>query len=148
MPRIKVCVDIRKPGTEVYELIKKMEDFPGFMHNVRSLKVIKQLGDNKVVTAWEAEIEGVPLCWKEEDYFDDLNQEIKFSMLEGNYKGYRGRWLIEEGHSGCKLTLEADFDWGIPTLEKYVGRALTDKARHGLLGMAQAVKSKIEKTYV
>ena len=148
MPRIKVCVNIKKPGTEVYGLIKKMEDFPGFMHNVKSLKVIKQLEENKVVTAWEAEIEGVLLCWKEEDCFDDLTQEIKFSMLEGNYKGYRGRWLIEESHKGCKLTLEAYFDWGIPMLEKYVGRALTDKARHGLLGMAQAVKSKIENSYV
>jgi hypothetical protein len=46
------------------------------------------------------------------------------------------------------LTLEADFDWGIPMLEKYVGKALTEKARHGLLGMVQAVKSKIEKPYV
>ncbi len=148
MPRIAVCVNIKKPKEEVYELIKKMDDFPGFMQNVKSLKIIKQLEDNRVVTAWEAEIEGVSLCWKEEDCFDDLNQEIRFSMLEGNYKGYRGRWLIEPNPQGCKLTLEADFDWGIPILEKYVGKALADKARHGLLGMAQAVKSKIEKTYV
>jgi ribosome-associated toxin RatA of RatAB toxin-antitoxin module len=148
MPRIKVCVNIKKPGTEVYGLIKKMEDFPGFMHNVKSLKIIKQLEENKVVTAWEAEIEGVLVCWKEEDCFDDLSQEIRFSMLEGNYKGYRGRWLVEQANSGSKLTLEADFDWGIPTLEKYVGHALTDKARHGLLGMVQAVKNKIEKSYV
>ena len=148
MPRIKVCVNIKKPKEEVYELIKKMEDFPGFMHNVRSLKIIKQLEDNRVVTAWEAEIEGVLLCWKEEDCFDDANLEIRFSMLEGNYKGYRGLWRIEGNQSRCKLTLEADFDWGIPILEKYVGKALANKARHGLLGMAQAVKGKIEKSYV
>jgi len=148
MPRIQVCVNIKKPKEEVYELIKKMEDFPSFMHNVRSLKVIKQLGDNRVVTAWETEIEGVLLCWKEEDCFDDANLEIRFSMLEGNYNGYYGRWRIETNQGGCKLTLEADFDWGIPILEKYVGPALVDKARHGLLGMAQAIKAKIEKTYV
>ena len=148
MPRIKVSVNIKKPGFEVYELLKKMEDFPGFMHNVKSLKIIKHPQADKVVTAWEAEIEGVLLCWKEEDSFDDLNQEIRFSMLEGNYKGYRGRWSVESGHEACKLSLEADFDWGIPTLEKYVGKALIDKARHGLLGMVQAVKSKIEKPYV
>lgn len=148
MPLVKVCVMIKKPKAEVYELIKKMEDFPAFMRNVKSLKVIKQLENNRVVTAWEAEIEGVLLCWKEEDFFDDLNQEIRFSMLEGNYKGCRGRWLIEANPQGSRLTLEADFDWGIPILEKYVGQALTDKARHGLLGMAQAVKTKIEKTYV
>ena len=148
MPRIKVCVLIKKPKEEVYELLKKMEDFPSFMHNVRSLKVIKQLGDNRVVTAWETEIEGVLLCWKEEDCFDDLNQEIRFTMLEGNYSSCRGRWLIEGGDRGSRLTLEADFDWGIPILEKYVGKALKDKARHGLLGMVQAVKSKVEKTYI
>lgn len=148
MPQIKVCVNIKKPKEEVYELIKKMEDFPGFMRNVKSLKIIKQLEDNKAVTAWEADIEGVLLCWKEEDYFDDLNQEIRFNMLEGNYKSYRGRWLLEASPGGCKLTLEADFDWGIPVLEKYVGKALVEKARHGLLGMVQAVKSKIERSYV
>ena len=148
MARIRVCVNIKKPQEEVYGAIKKMEDFPGFMGNVKSIKIIKHLEDNKVVTAWEADIEGVLLCWKEEDCFDDLNHEIKFSMVEGNYKGYRGRWLIESAEGGSKLTLEADFDWGIPMLEKYVGKVLVDKARHGLLGMAQAVKSKMEKSYV
>lgn len=148
MPRIKVCVNIKKPQAEVYELIRKMDGFPGFMQNIKSLKIIKHPEENKIVTAWEAEIEGVLLRWKEEDCFDDLNREVRFSMLEGNYKGYRGRWLVESRDSGSRLTLEADFDWGIPMLEKYVGPALKEKARHGLLGMVQAVKSKAEKTYV
>jgi len=148
MPRIRVRVKIKKKQDEVYELLKKMEEFPGFMKNIKSLKIIKHLEENKIVTAWEAEIEGALLCWKEEDCFDDLIREIRFSMLEGNYKGYRGRWLVESAESGCRLTLEADFDWGIPMLEKYVGGALEEKARHGLLGMAQAVKSKIENIYV
>ena len=91
MPKITVCVTIKKPKDEVYNVIKDMEDFPRFMRNIKTLKIIKHLEANKVITAWDIEIEGAPISWKEEDCFDDLGQEIRFNMLEGNYKGYEGR---------------------------------------------------------
>lgn len=145
MPKICVSSIIKSPIDQVFKVIKNIEDFPNFMRDIKSLKIIKRL-DDKIITAWEIEIDGAPVCWKEEDCFDDANYQMKFSMVEGNYDEYQGRWLLQADANGTKLSIEADFDWGIPILEKYVGKALEDKARRSLLGMAQAIKNKIEKS--
>jgi coenzyme Q-binding protein COQ10 len=147
MPTIKVQVKIKKPANEVYKILKDMESFPSFMRDIKTLKIIRRLHDG-FVTMWEVDIEGAPVSWKEEDIFDDTNFEIRFSMSEGNYKAYRGYWQIQDRRHNCRLTLSTDFDWGIPILEAYVGKALEKKARRGLLGMLQAIKKKVEKTNV
>ena len=128
-------------------MVKDVESFPNFMRDVKALRILKRM-DNGIVTAWETDIDGAPVNWKEEFYFDDPNFQVKFNMLEGNYKEYQGRWLIENHHHQTKLTIEVDIDWGIPILEKYVGKVLQDKARRGLLGMIQAIKMKVENTDV
>jgi len=148
MPKIEVSVKIRGPRDKVYKIIKDMENFPHFMREVKNLKIIKRM-DNALVTAWEVEVDGAPVNWKEEDYFDDANYQVRFNMLEGNYEEYQGRWMLKDllGNNTL-LTLEADFDWGIPILEKYVSEALEDKARRSLLGMIQAIKKKAERADV
>ena len=134
MPAIEVSLKIKKPKEEVYKIIKKMEDFPTFMRDVKNLTVIKRM-DDRIVTAWETEIDDAPVSWKEEDYFDDAAFQLKFNMLEGSYKEYQGYWLLEDIHNGTKLTIKANFDWGIPILEKYVGKSLETKARRGIIGL-------------
>ncbi len=147
MPKIEVSVIIKRPKAEVYNLVKNMEEFPQFMRDVKNLKVIKRLND-RIVTAWNTEIEGAPVSWREEDFFDDTAYEIKFNMLEGDYAQYQGRWALEDYQNHTKLILEANFDWGIPVLENYVGKALESKARRGFLGMVQAIKNKAEQKNV
>jgi ribosome-associated toxin RatA of RatAB toxin-antitoxin module len=144
MPKVEVSVNIKKPKEEVYKVIKDMESFPLFMRHVKNLKIIKRWNDG-IITAWSIEIEGAPVNWREEDFFNDANYELKFNMIEGDYEEYEGRWLLQDYNNSTKLTLEANFDWGIPVLEMYVGKALEKKARRSLLGMVQAVKNKAER---
>ena len=143
MTTVKVELSVKSPAREIYGVIKNMEDFPNFMRDVKSLKIIKRLPD-RIITMWEAEIDGAPLTWKEENIFNDNSCQMKFAMVEGNYKAYRGTWQVQNLRNNSKLTLSADFDWGIPILEAYVGKALEKKARQGLLGMLQAIKKKVE----
>lgn len=147
MPKIEVSIIIKRPQKEVYKTVKDMESFPAFMRDVKNLKIIKHT-DNKIVTAWETEIEGAPVAWKEEDSFDEANYQVKFNMVEGHYKEYHGAWIMESHPKGTRLILKANFDWGIPVLEKYVTQALEQKARRGMLGMLQAIKNKTEKANV
>ncbi|MCM8782261.1 MAG: SRPBCC family protein [Candidatus Omnitrophica bacterium] len=144
MPRINVSVNIRDKAVNVYSVIKDMESFPGFMRDVKSLKVIKS-SPAKFISAWDIEIEGAPVKWKEEDIFDDEKLELRFNALEGDYKAYQGKWKIIPMDKYTKVVIEADFDWGIPALEKYVGKALEKRARLALAGMLQAIKKKMEK---
>jgi len=147
MPTIEVALDIRSPREQVYKILKDMESFPSFMRDVKNIKIIKEV-DGHIVISWETEVEGAPVHWREEDFFDDANYQMKFNLLDGSYKGYNGLWSVENSLRGSRLKLRADFDWGIPILEKYVGKALEEKARRGLLGMLQAIKIKAEKANV
>lgn len=144
MPHIEVSIIIKGASSKVYNTLKSMENFPNFMRDVKSLKIIKNFPD-QIITAWEIEIEGAPVKWKEEDIFDDEKLELNFNAIEGDYKEYRGKWKIIPQHSHTKLTIEANFDWGIPVLEKYVGKTLEKRARLALLGMLKAIKNKVEK---
>lgn len=145
MVTIEVSCLIKKPKQEVFKAIKDMESFPSIMRDIKNLKIIKRLSEDKFVTAWETEIDGAPVTWKEEDTFDENNFILKFEMIEGNYQTYQGQWVLHDAVDATKLTIKADFDWGIPILEEYVGKTLEEKARRSLLGMAQAIKNKVEK---
>lgn len=147
MPKVIVSVRIKKPREEVYKIMRDFEDFPAFMRDVKSLKIIKKVDSQKIITSWKIEVDGSPLEWTEEDYFNDANFRIDFNMLEGSYKEYQGFWLLQGLHNAAKLTIEVNFDWGIPVLEKFIGKALEDKARRSLLGMARAIKNKAEENH-
>jgi len=121
-----------------------MEKFPNFMRDVKSLRIVKRVNEGHFITLWEIEIDGAPVNWKEEVFFDEVNAQIRFHMMEGNYKKYQGAWLMQNHRHNTRLSLEVEFDWGIPILEKYVGKALESKARRALRGMLQAIKKEAE----
>ena len=148
MPIVEVSTKIKRPRLEVYKAIKNMESFPEFMRDIKSLNVIKRLNENRIITSWETEIDGAPVSWKEEDIFDDDNFQVKFNMVEGYYKAYQGLWSMRSVADGTELSIRVEFDWGIPVLEKHVGKALENKARRSLRGMIQAIRKKLEKSNV
>ena len=148
MPRIEVSVNINKPKREVYKVIKDMEKFPNFMRDVKSLRIVKRVTDEHFITLWEIDIDGAPINWKEEVFFNETIPQVKFNMMEGSYKKYHGAWSLQDSRLGSRLIMVVEFDWGIPILEKYVGKALEVKARRGLLGMIQAIKKEAENHHV
>lgn len=141
---VEVSVVIKKPKNEVYGVIRNIEEFPNFITGIQNLKIVGRKGDS-IITAWDVEIEGAPVSWKEEDYFDDANYKLAFNMIEGSYSEYKGEWLVQDCPQGAKLTIKANFEWGMPVLEKYIGRVLRNKARRGLLGIIHAIKNRLEK---
>ena len=66
-------------------------------------------------------------------------------MLESDYDSCAGEWKIEQSPNGTKITLSADFDWGIPNLEKFVGPVLKRKAYKGLHGMLRCIKKELKR---
>lgn len=143
MQHIEVSIIIANSADSVYAMIKDMKSFPDFMRDVKTLKIIKSMPD-KIITAWEVEIEGVSIKWEEEDIFNDKKLELNFNAIGGDYKQYQGKWIALRKQDQTRLTIEADLDLGSPILEKYVGKALEKRARLSLLGMLKAIKNKLE----
>lgn len=143
MPRIIVERIIPFKKEKVYEILKKVEDFPTFMKSIRSLKVVDR-SDNRLVTSWQVDIDGALIMWEEEDFFDDKNFSLRFNMLKGDYGSYSGEWKLEDsGANHTKINLTANFDWGVPVLEKFVGDVLEKKAKKYALSMLKALKNKL-----
>ncbi|MDD5653031.1 MAG: SRPBCC family protein [Candidatus Omnitrophica bacterium] len=144
MPKVEVSTIVRRKDRQsVYDLLKNMQEFPRFMRDVKSLKISEKQG-NRFVSCWNAEVDGAAICWTEEDLFNDKDMSLKFKMLEGDYTNYAGEWVLHETPHGTKITINANFDWGIPAFEKFVGNILVRKARKSLKGMLNAIKNKLE----
>lgn len=143
MVHIELTIKLNCNKQRAYEVLKNIADFPKFMRDVKKLEILED-APNKLVTAWEVDVDGATVIWKEEDIYDDEALCMKFRMIEGDYQSYTGEWKIKDTSAGTELSLTADFDWGIPVFEKFVGHILKRKACKSLKGMLNAIKKRYE----
>jgi len=139
MPEIQVSTTIKKDKTIVYNVLKEMGRFPDFMKGVKRLDVINK-NKTTLITSWQVEIDGANIIWKEEDNFNDEDMSLRFKMIDGDYDKYEGIWRLEEVRGATRISINADFEWGVPVFEKLVGDVLEQKARKGLRTMLLAIK--------
>jgi ribosome-associated toxin RatA of RatAB toxin-antitoxin module len=142
---IKILKSINIPGKtqkEVYDCLKRFENYPSFIPHIKSLKILSK-GEGNLISDWETVVDNITIQWKEQDSFDDARCQISFEMLEGDYKSYFGAWSVEGIGNGSKIIIEANFDWGIPVLEQYVTKTLERKAKTALFGMLKAFKKEL-----
>ena len=66
---IKCEVFAQGEAQEAYEIASKMEDYPKFMENLESVKVLER-GENYTITDWVAKVDGRDFKWQEKDVFD------------------------------------------------------------------------------
>ncbi|HXE73880.1 MAG TPA: SRPBCC family protein [Candidatus Nitrosotenuis sp.] len=131
-----------EPGP-IYELAKDMESFPQFMRDVQSVKVIRRQGAT-TVTEWEAEVDGVPIMWTEEDTFDDAAYRIHYRLIEGDLDKFEGEWRFERVDGGTRVVLTVDFDFGLPELTNLIGDTLQLKVIENCDMMLQGMKARVE----
>ena len=143
MPYVESSISIQGKREDVYELAKDMEQFPQYMPDVASVKVVERV-DNSTVTEWETLVEEIPICWKEVDEFNDSELKIKYRLIEGDLDKFEGIWKFENTDEGTKVTLTVDFDFGMPTLAELIGPVLEMKVRENSMMMLEAMKKKIE----
>ncbi len=144
MHSVELKVKVRSLKDKIFDIIKDIERYPDYMRFVKDVKIISSQ-ENKITSLWSLEIDGAPISWRQEDFIDNDNFEVKFKMLEGDYQHYEGKIFIksfDEHH--CVVNIIANFDWGIPVLEEYVKKVLERKARLALGGMLKALKRKLE----
>ena len=146
MVNINVAALIRKKKETVYQALKEIEKFPSFLKDVKEI-VIRSSNGRKIISDWKIDIDGTPIEWHQEMILDDLHQSaIFFRMIEGDYERYEGRWLLQEKADGVtRVELQAEFDWGVPGLERFVGKILEDKAIKSLKGMLYSLRKELHR---
>lgn len=143
MPYVEKTIFICGQRSAIYELAKDMEQYPQFMPDVESVKVV-QREPARTVTEWETSVDGTPIYWTEEDLFDDQNFTIEYRLIEGDLDKFEGVWKFLEAEGGTQVVLTVDYDFGIPELTQLIGPTLQEKVGENSEMMLQGMKRRIE----
>jgi ribosome-associated toxin RatA of RatAB toxin-antitoxin module len=144
MPQIERSIYIEGDPQAVYTIGKNLEEYPQFMPDVESVKVVEKSG-RQAVSEWITNVEGTPIIWKEEDIFLDEKLEIHYKLIEGDLEKFEGEWRFVKEKTGTKVILRVDYDFGMPSLTELIGPTLELKVRENCDMMLEAMKKKIEK---
>jgi len=143
MPFVETSIIIKGDKKAVYEVAKDMEQFPEFMPDVESVRIVQRT-EKGTITEWTSNIDGAPINWKELDEFDDERLCIRYKLIEGDLDKFEGEWTFSEVPEGTYVKLTINYDLGIPELEEIVGPILKEKVLRNAQKMLEAIKEKVE----
>lgn len=144
MPRVEASTFIRAPLSVVYDLARRVEDFPTFMPDLERVTVLERKGDLPTVTEWVGVVEGRRVRWIEEDEWDDARHRCRFRQREGDFERYEGTWAFDADGGGTRTTIAVEFEFGIPLVGGLLSALLRTKMQQNLDGMLAALRSRIE----
>lgn len=143
MPSVNVAISVDAPAREVYELAKDQERFPEFMPDVELVTVLERHA-GRTISKWKTLVEEAPIEWIEEDLFDDAALRVDYKLLEGDLDKFEGAWTFEERDGATFVSLDVDYDFGVPTLAELIGPTLHKKVLENSEMMLAALKREAE----
>jgi ribosome-associated toxin RatA of RatAB toxin-antitoxin module len=140
MPCVEVVEIMSAPVDKLWAVINDVESYPRFMDHVRSLAVVEN-GTNYRLLAWEVDCKGFIMRWTEREEIDRERYRIDFRQIKGDLAQFEGFWQLEPLADDCtQVKLSVQFDMGIPMLAEMLNpvaeRAIRDNSRHMLLSIA------------
>ncbi|BFV59189.1 aromatase/cyclase [Kitasatospora sp. CMC57] len=102
---------------DVFTTVLKWERYPELAPHVRATTVHSTLPDPVGSSSWELHFRSGLLRWTEADHFDRDRLEIRFEQTDGDFDSFTGTWALRQDGADVAVHFEADFDFGIPSLE-------------------------------
>ena len=150
MGLVKAQVTVNAPREKVFEMARRVEDYPAFMPDVEEVEVLER--DDSKGTArvrWVGKVEVGSISrkvrWIEEEIWNPKELKGEFRLIEGDYKYYGGNWEFEQTSDGkTVLTLNIDFDLGLPLVGPLINKLLDKLMLSNCQGMLEAIKRRVE----
>lgn len=122
-----------RSAADTFGSLCNFEKYPACASAVRSLTILERNGD-RMVTRWEVVFHTGTLRWTEEDHILVLADKsvIQFRQLEGDVEYFAGEWGVRDEDYGCSLWFRAEFDLGIPSLDRTLGPIAEQALRHNI----------------
>ncbi len=145
MPHIQNSVIINAPVEKVWSTAKKYEEFPTFMKDIVSLKIVEEDGD-RMVSEWIGKVPtfGLKITWTQEDIWDEEKKQSTFKQLKGDYDMMEGTWTFTEENGVTTFTSSLDYEYNIPGLGAIVKKVIEKIARDNIQGILDGLKSRCE----
>lgn len=101
----------------VFENVVQWERYPQLAPHVRAATAHSAFPAAKGSSSWELHFRSGLLRWTEEERFVPERGEIHFEQTDGDFDSFAGQWHITQSGDDVLVRFEADFDFGIPSLE-------------------------------
>jgi coenzyme Q-binding protein COQ10 len=116
MPRINIGarVGARDPAAALRQVVdyERWADASDSIHSVR----VEHRDDGSSSSFWEVAFRKGLMRWSEHDWLDAAAGRATFELIEGDPDLFRGSWTVATEGADCLLSMEADFDLGMPSL--------------------------------
>ncbi|MFJ9520393.1 type II toxin-antitoxin system RatA family toxin [Kitasatospora sp. NPDC101801] len=118
MRHVELDAVVRNDKAEdVFTAVAKWERYPELAPHVRATTVHSTLPEPVGSSSWELHFRSGLLRWTETDTFHQDRLEIHFEQTDGDFDSFVGRWVLRQDGADVAVHFEADFDFGIPSLE-------------------------------
>ncbi|WP_250404340.1 type II toxin-antitoxin system RatA family toxin [Streptomyces cellostaticus] len=101
----------------VLHAVRRWERFPDLAPHVNATTVHASYPDPKASSSWELHFRSGLLRWTEDDTVLPESGEIRFEQSDGDFDSFSGAWSVRQSGDDVTVRFDADFDFGIPSLE-------------------------------
>lgn len=105
------------PPETVYKSVFRFDRYAELAPHVASAVVHSGLPGSTGESSWELRFRSGMLRWTERERFLRDQLVVEFEQSHGDFDEFAGHWLLVADAGGTRLHFEADFDFGIPSLE-------------------------------
>jgi ribosome-associated toxin RatA of RatAB toxin-antitoxin module len=146
MPRIEAGVLVNAPVDQVFALARDVERYPGFMPDVKSVRIVERDG-GRTVSEWVALVKKyhIDVKWTEEDFWDEAERTCTFRQVKGDYKQYEGIWTFTPAGEGTEMRLQMDYVYDVPLIGPIIKALVNRLMQENSDAMLAALKSEAEK---
>lgn len=147
MPRIELSLDVNAPVRVVYDIARRVEEFPEFMEDLQSLTVLERSEDgNRTVTEWVGIVREFRMTvrWVQEDVWDPEMFRDDFRMLRGDLDSMSGYWQFTETPSGCRFDSVLEYEYNVPLIGPMIKALIKKKLTENLEAQMRAIKDRAE----
>jgi len=148
MPQIQTDIFINAPLEKVYNIAKNIEEFPEFLDDITSVKILERT-ETGYISEWVGGVDvmnsKIAMNWTEEDIWDDVSNTCTFRALSGNWENYDGVWKFEEKDNGTLMSMDLLANVNVPLIGpiiiKLVGKLTKTNIDNMFLGIKKQAES-------
>ncbi len=145
MPTVSVDVLApEQPPTKAYQRISDFARYVELTDTVLEVKLHPPKADGSMSSEWTVRFRNGLLCWSEIDVFDPSALTIEFRQVSGDFVSFDGSWRVEPAGDGSRITFEARFDLGIPSLADMLDPVASSTLRANILLILSQLLGTIE----
>ncbi|WP_030565781.1 type II toxin-antitoxin system RatA family toxin [Streptomyces aureocirculatus] len=111
------AVVLDESAEAVFTALARFDRFPELAPHVQATTVHAALPQTRGSSSWELHFRSGLLRWTETDHFDTTALTIGIEQEDGDFDSFAGTWSFTQDGANVAVHFEADFDFGIPSLE-------------------------------